>query len=171
MQNSMRIGVEVTSSLHHVCWDWLVIGTADFQPIEIFVRHGIDDVTHPMGKHQFCLRLQIVCREDRTTIESGRDYPRHHFGMMVSPGPHSPCMMIWITPVQSLYCVCVLDTGDQWTWIMFRNNWNSNGKYHCTLSECECMLFMNLWMSNLTYNVNCIMSYRQCCYETKNSTG
>ena len=48
----------------------LVIGTSDFQ---LIVRYGIDDVTHPIGKHQFCLRLQTVCREDRTAIKSGRD--------------------------------------------------------------------------------------------------
>ena len=70
-RNSMLIVVEVT--LNHMCWDYLVIGTADFQPTEIFVRHGIDNVSHPIGKHQFCLRLQIVCWEYRTAIKSGRD--------------------------------------------------------------------------------------------------
>ena len=53
-----------------------MIRTAEFYPIEIFVRHGIDEVTHSIGKHQFCLRLQTVCgfREDSTRIKSGRDY-------------------------------------------------------------------------------------------------
>ena len=50
------------------------VRTADFQPIEICVQHGVDDVTYPMRKDQFCLRLQTVCREDRTAIKSGRDY-------------------------------------------------------------------------------------------------
>ncbi len=52
MQNSMRIGVEVTSSLDNVRWDYVAILTADFQPIEIFVRHrhGVDDVTYPIGR-------------------------------------------------------------------------------------------------------------------------
>ena len=38
-QNSMGIGVKVISGLNNVCWDYAAITIADFQPIEIFVRH------------------------------------------------------------------------------------------------------------------------------------
>ncbi len=33
-------------------------GTADFQPIEIVVRHGVDDVTYLIREDQIYLRLQ-----------------------------------------------------------------------------------------------------------------
>ncbi len=72
-QNSMWIGVYFTRSLDNVSWDYEAIGTADFEPIEIYVRHGIDDITYTMRKDAFCLRLQTVSREDRTAIKSGRD--------------------------------------------------------------------------------------------------
>ncbi len=39
---------------------------------EIFVRHGVDDITYPIRKDQFCPRLSTVCWEDRTATKSGR---------------------------------------------------------------------------------------------------
>ena len=64
-RNSIRIGVEVTSSLDNVCGDYLTIATADFLPIEICVG---DDVTYPIRIDQFCLRLQTVFREYRNKV-------------------------------------------------------------------------------------------------------
>ncbi len=54
----------------------MAIGTADFQPIEIFFQHDVDDVSYPFRKDHFCLELQIVCREDKSAINSFRDYVR-----------------------------------------------------------------------------------------------
>ena len=51
----------------------MAINTIDFQPIKIFVRHGVDDITYPIIKDQFGLRLQTICQEDRAAIKSGRD--------------------------------------------------------------------------------------------------
>ncbi len=58
----MRNGVEKTSSLNNVCWDYVSIGTADFQPIEIFVRYDVDDVAFPIIKDQFFYRFQTVLK-------------------------------------------------------------------------------------------------------------
>ena len=49
---------QVTSSLDNVCQFYVTIGTADFQPIEIVVRHGVDDVTYLIREDQIYLRLQ-----------------------------------------------------------------------------------------------------------------
>ena len=78
-QNSMWIRVEVSSSLTMCAGTMYIvaISTADFQPIEIFVWHGVDDVTYPLMTNfaltnmSSTLGLQTVCWEDRTAKKSG----------------------------------------------------------------------------------------------------
>ncbi len=63
----------------------MAIRTADFQPIEIFVRHGVDDANYPIRRDQFCSRLQTVLLENRTAIKPGADYFCFIFRYFKSP--------------------------------------------------------------------------------------
>ncbi len=89
-----------------------------FNQLKSAFSDGVDDVTHPIGKHQICLRLQTVCRED-TAIKSGRDNAPKTFALeqffpfsliFIFPIRHIPSAQKWgpanVSSMSSLHYSC-----------------------------------------------------------------
>ncbi len=66
-----------------------------FNQLKSLFGDGVDNVTCPIRKDQFCLHLQTVCREHRTAIKSGRDYKQ--LALITAGGLHLPGLMIELT--------------------------------------------------------------------------
>ena len=71
-QNSIRIRLEVTSSRDNLCWDYVAIVTADFQPTEICVQRWCW-WRHTSNRKTILPSLTDCLSGGRTTIKSGRD--------------------------------------------------------------------------------------------------